>query len=71
MGSMGTDKASLGSMSAVSSQNIYANVPTRKAIPINKLHGYVHAMQKKKGFEKEYKVFNIYIKISNVYTTVF
>lgn len=53
LGSVGTLK-SLGSNG---SQNTspYNNIPSKKAIPVNRLQAYIVAMQKKKGFEKEYK----------------
>lgn len=49
-----------GSVGSGNSQNhVYNNVPTKKAVPINKLQSYIAAMNSKKGFEKEYKVYKL------------
>lgn len=37
----------------------YNNIPSKKAIPVNRLQAYIVAMHKKKGFEKEYKVWTM------------
>lgn len=56
-----------GSVGSGNSQNhVYNNVPTKKAVPINKLQSYIAAMNSKKGFEKEYKVYKILTEVTTV-----